>query len=265
MALIDSTDLLGIADRAAQQYNILQSAFDSANLEGGGFYFDRVTYTEDPDVELPTIQPYRLVDEDLDVDAAIYSGTRLANVINAMLVHFNIRNTSNVPLQVGGWDGYATDHNIRYSWWFNKLYFAVKSQYLLANNVFSETDDIFGTAVIVAGPGVNFTDGVNYGTGSSTNRANGSNFAATQLKVVVTTMGANQLDLRLSVKDINNLPTTIDVTIPPSQPPGTEIAVGTTSNRYLDVMGVSYKPAASYGTLGDTVTIRNLKERQIAL
>lgn len=264
MALIDSTDLLGIADRAAQQYDILRQAYETAQQEGGGWYFTRVTDTDDPDVELPTIQPYRIVDEDLDVDMAVTSGSRLANIINAMMVHFNTRENG-VPLQVGGWDGYATSQDVRYSWWFNKLYFAVKSQYLLANNVFSETDDIFGTVVIGAGPSVNFTDGVNYGTGSSTNLANGSNFAATQLKVVVTNLGANNLDLRLSVKDINNLPTTIDVTIIANSPPGTEFPVGDETNRYLDVMGVSYKPASSYGTLGDTVTIQNLKERQIAL
>jgi len=265
MPLIDKTTLLGIADRAAQQYNILQQAFDTAGQEGGGWYFDRVTDTDDPDVELPTVQPYEIVDQDVEVDPAVRSGTRLANVINAMMVHFNIRNSSNVPLQAGGWDGYATDHNVRYSWWFNKLYFAVKNRYLLANNVFSETDDVFGTVKVVAGPGLQFTDGVNYGTGASTSRAKGSDFAATQLKVVVATMGANQLDLRLSVKDVNNLPTTIDVSVPASSPPGTEIPVGASGNRFLDMIGVSFIPASSYGTLGDTVTVNNLKERQIAL
>lgn len=265
MALIDTTTLLGIADRAAQQYNLLRLAFESADQEGGGWYFDRVTDTDDPDVELPTVQPYEIVDQDVEVDFAVRNGTRMANVVNAMMVHFNIRNSSGVPLQAGGWDGYATTQNVRYSWWFNKLYFAVKERYLLANNVFSETDDVFGTVEVVAGPGLSFTDGVNYGTGASTNKANGSNFAATQLKVVVTSMGANQLDLRLSVKDVNNLPTTIDVSIPASSPPGTEVSVGGALNRFLDMIGVSYIPASSYGTLGDTVTIRNLKERQIAL
>ena len=141
----------------------------------------------------------------------------------------------------------------------------MKQRYLLAIDVFSETDDTFGTVEVVAGPGLDFTDGVNYGTGSDLNKATGSDFAATQLKVVVGSMGANQLDLRLQVKDINNLPTTIDVSIPGGSAPGTEISVGTTSNRYLDMIGVSFIPFSSYGTLGDTVTIHNLKERQIAL
>jgi hypothetical protein len=265
MALIDTTTLLGIADRAAQQYNILRQGFESADQEGGGWYFDRATTTQDPDIEIPLGQPYQIVDEDVEVDFAIRNGTRMANIVNAMLVHFNVRDSAGNPLQAGGWDGYLASKNVRVSWWFNKLYFAVKQRYLLAINVFSETDDTFGTVEVVSGPGLQFTDGVNYGNGSELNRATGSNFAATQLKVVVGTMGANQLDLRLNVKDINNLPTTIDVSIPASSPPGTEIPVGTSANRYLDMIGVSYIPFSSYGTLGDTVTIHNLKERQIAL
>lgn len=265
MALIDTTTLLGIADRAAQQYNILNTAFSQANQEGGGFYFTRVTQTNDPDIEIPLDGPYEVVDQDLLIDFAVRNGTRLANIINAMLVHFNIRNTSNQPLQVGGWDGYLSQHDIRVSWWFNKLYFAVKNQYLLAIDVFSETDDIFGTIDVAAGPSLVFTDGVNYGNGSSSNLAKGSNFAATQLKVVVGTMGATTLDLRLSVKDINNLPTTIDVSIPGGSAPGTEVPVGTSSNRYLDLMSVAFVPFGSFGTLGDSVTVNNLKERQIAL
>ncbi|MHC4213149.1 MAG: hypothetical protein ACYSWP_07250, partial [Planctomycetota bacterium] len=59
--------------------------------------------------------------------------------------------------------------------------------------------------------------------------------------------------------------TTIDVSIPGGSAPGTEIPVGTSSNRYLDMIGVAFVPFGSFGTLGDSVTIHNLKERQIAL
>jgi len=265
MPLIDTTTLLGIADRAAQQYNILQMACSDADQEGSGWYFDRVTATDDPDVELPTVQPYQIVDQDLLVDYAVANGTRLANIIGAMEVHFNTRGSGGVPLQAGGWDGYLAAHDKRVSWWFNKLYYAVKKRWMLAIDVFSETVDVFGTVQVVAGPGIQFTDGVNYGNGSELNYANGTNFAATQLKVVVTTMGANQLDLKLNVKDVSNLPTSINVSIPGGTAPGTVIPVGTSANRYLDLLSVSYLPLSSYGTLGDTVTIKNLKERQIAL
>jgi len=145
------------------------------------------------------------------------------------------------------------------------MYFAVCGRYMLAVNVFSEGDDDFGDVEIIAGPSVQFTDGVNYGNGSVTNPADGNYYAATQLKIVVVNMGGNDVDLKLYVKDIDNLPTTITVNVPASQPPGTEIAVGTTSDRYLDLTNVSFIPFGSYGTLGDSFSVRNIKERNISL
>lgn len=265
MALIDATTLLGVADRAAKQYDILRQAFSDANQTGGGTYFSRITGTADPDIEVPLGQPYDIVDDDLDVDFAVANGTRLANIVTAMQAHFNVRDASGNPLQAGGWDGYLSDKDKRVSWYFNKLYRAATSRWMLAINVFSESDDTFGTVEVVAGPAISFTDGVNYGNGSSLNKAKGDDFAATQLKVVVSSMGGTQLDLRLSVKDVNDLPTTIDVSVPASSPPGTEISVGSTSDRFLDLTSVDFAPAGDTGTVGDTVTVRNLKERTIAL
>ena len=81
MALIDTSTLLGIADRAAEQYNILRMSFEDAQQEGGGYYFDRVTATNDPEIEIPLEPSYEIVDDDLLVDFAVKNGTRLANII----------------------------------------------------------------------------------------------------------------------------------------------------------------------------------------
>ena len=97
------------------------------------------------------------------------------------------------------------------------------------------------------------------------NPANGDYFAATQLKAVVDVMGTIDLDLRLSVKDINNELKTIDVAVPGNSPSGTEIEIGDVSDRFLDVTDITFKPAGSTGSLGDNIIIRNLKERQIVL
>lgn len=265
MPLIDTTTLLGIADRAAYQYMTIAEAWTDMNQVGGGLYFDRVTVTNDKDVELPTERNYTIVDERLpDVDRAVRDGTDLCHIVSGMESHFNVRDSGG-PLQPGGWDGYLSTKDERVSQWFNRLFFACKNQYMLAVNVFSEGNDLLATVEMAAGPTPVFTDGVNYGTGADTNQANGSNFSGTQLKAVVVTMGASELDLRLSVKDLNNNPTTIDFSIPASSPVGTEIPIGTTSDRFLDVIGVSLIPFSDYGTLGDKIEIRNLKERQIAL
>ena len=266
MALVDTTTLLQVADRAAKQYWFIDQAFIQLVVPGGyGLYSDIVTQTNNQELEIPTQAPYYLVDTGLNTDFAVRNGTQLASIIGAMNAHFNTRDYTGSPLQVGGWDGYLYDHNCRVSWFFNRLFRATQGLWMLAVNVFSETDDVFGTVAIAAGPVVAFTDGVNYGNGAITNPASGTNFAATQLKIVVVAMGGINADLRLAVKDVNNNPTTIDVTVPGGSAPGTEILVGTSSNRFLDVMTVTFVPAGSTGTVGDSFTVNNKKERQISL
>ena len=265
MPLIDTTTLLGIADRAAYQYGQLKTTCSAIQAVGGGLYFTRVTVTEDSDVEIPTVGDYDRVDKDLLVTYAAKNGTLLGNIIGAMDTHFSRPGPTGAPLQVGGWDGYLATANKRVSQFFGELYYACKGWYMLAINVFSEGIDDLATAVRNAGPGITFTDGVSYGDGAPTNPANGTYFAATQLKAYVVSMGGTNLDLRLTVKDINNLPTTIDVTIPGGSAPGTEVAIGGTSNRFLDVTNIILKPLGSAGTLADTIKIRNIKERTIAL
>jgi hypothetical protein len=266
MPLIDTTTLLGIADRAAYQSKTIIEAMEELAQEGGGFYFDRVTATDDADVEIPTATDYHNVDVmQQDADRVLKYALGGCTIIDDMNAHFARRDGSGAPLQVGGWDGYLYSNDERVSWWFNRLYFACRSSYMLSINVFSETDDLFGTVEMQAGPTLNYTDGVNYGNGADFNPADGNNFAATQLKAKVVTMGASELDLRLSVKDKYNNPTTIDISIPASSPVGTEIPIGGTSDRFLDVMSVSLIPFSDYGTIGDTIEIRNLKEREISL
>lgn len=268
MALIDTASLLQIADRAAKQYEFIVEAFEALSVEGTAYYFDIVSATNDPDIEIPTARDYHMVDETLVDEGAPFAvrhGTRMSSIIGAMNRHFSTRDDTGAPLQLGGWDGYLADNDIRVSDYFAQFYYATQRSYMLAINVFSEGDDLFGTGEVIGGPAITFTDGINYGTGSDLNPANGSNFAGTQLRAVVTSMGATDLDLRLSVKDLNNNPTTIDVTIPGSTAPGTSISIGTTSDRFLDLIGIGFVPAGSMGTVGDEIEIRNLKERTISL
>ena len=265
MPLIDTTTLLDVADRAAYQYGQLQATCAAIQAEGNGYYFDLVSATEDPDVELPCDDQYYIVDQDLKVGFMVANGTRLPNIIGGMESHFSRKDANGDPLQVGGWDGYLTSKDERVSYYFSQLFFATHGFYMLANNVFSESVDQFARLQVSTGPTLTFTDGVNYGTGAAANPANGAFYAATQLKVVVTSMGSTQLDVRLSVKDINNNLATIDVTIPGGSLPGAEIPVGTTTDRFLDVTAAIFKPAGSTGTVGDDMKVMNLKERQVAL
>lgn len=261
MALIQPSVLLGIADRAAYQYGLVKVAFDSINLTGTGLYQTRVTATDDVDVEIPLLSAYYAVDAGISLAMCVRNGiAQLLSVVNSMDNHFSRSAVSHT----GSWDGYCTLYNKRLSDYFNQLHYLAKGAYMLANNVFSESNDSFGVVEIAAGPVVDFTDGDDYGDGSSTNRASGSYFAATQLRVVVTdgAIGANDLDLRLNVKDADNNPTTVDVTVPGLSTVGTSVNVGTGANKFLDVTGASIIGTSN---VGDKVTIYNRKERTIAL
>jgi hypothetical protein len=267
MPLIDTTTLLRISDRAAYQYSQIKSTMAAISVAGtNGKYFDMVTATDDPDVEIPTVALYENTDNDFLPGMAAKDGTLLGNIIGGMENHFNMRDANTgLPLQPGGWDGYLYTKGIRASQYFAELFYACHGFYMLAVDVFSEGVDTLATAQVIAGPGITFTDGISYGDGSPTNPANGTNFAATQLKAYVVSMGATQLDLRLSVKDINNNLTTIDVSVPGGSAPATEITIGGTSDRFLDVTNIILKPGGSAGTSGNVIRIRNKKERQIQL
>jgi len=264
--LIDTASLLRIADRAAYQYGQLKETLSAISQRGVEYYWETITATDDPDVEIPMLAEYEVVDKDFLLSSVVRSGIQLSRIIGAMEAHFDGDYvTGGRVLQAGGWDGYLTDHAVRVSQYFAELFFDCKGYYMLANNVFSEGDDQFARVQVAAGSVMVFTDGISYGDGNPQNPANGTYFAATQLRVVVTNMGSVDLDIRLSVKDVNNLPTTIDVTVPGGSAPGAVIPVGVSTNRFLDVTGAAFKPGGANGSVGDDVTVRNLKERQIQL
>ncbi len=259
MALIDPITLIEITDRAAWQYEQMLDVSLIINPDPTNTgYYQMVTLTEDPDQEVPMLQGMLAVDSDFDL-VGMVRGTRLKNVPGIVQNHF-IRVS-----EAGGMDGYLFTNDLRVSDFYNQVNKISLGQYLLAVNVFSETDDTFGTVEIIGGPSVDFTDGINYGTGNQFQEADGTDFAATQLKIVTTSViGASDIELTLSVKDVNDNPTTIDVTVLSGSGVGVEVLVGTTSDRFLDVMGVSYKAATvDEGTVGDTFRISNVKERQI--
>jgi len=269
MPIIDTATLLAIADRIAYQYDQIRTAFESINLTGAGnagtLYFESVTATDDPDVEIPLVNPAEIADNDFVLNTIFRAGfVDLQNVLRAMDAHF-----ARVGF-TGGWDEYLLVKDERVSDHFNQVFWCAKnSQWMLAVDVFSEGDDTFATLEVLAGPILDFTDGINYGTGAQTNLASGSNFAATQLRVVVEVVGgigpgmAADLDILLGVKDLNDSPTTIAVTVPAGSVVGDSIDVGTATDRFLDVTGAVFN--GDQGTVGDRVTVRNKKERDISV
>jgi len=254
MGLIQSSVLLGIADRCAYQYGLLVQNWDSINVTGGGYYWQRVTATDDPDVEIPLLNTYYLLDtQGFNLTQLVQGGVpKLLTVVTAMDAHFSRVGHAN------GWDGYLNAVDDRVSDYFNQVYYAAKGQYMLANNVFSETDDVFGT---FNGAAV-YVDGIDYGDGSWLNRADGSHFAATQLKLVVGAGAtATSLVVQVNGKDKENQPHSASNSTPLTGGAGTTVTVGTTADRFLDTTGISI----TGGSLsGGNCTIQNVVERAVA-
>lgn len=263
MGLVDVVTLLGIADRAARQYGFIATAFTSINLtsvsgggSGGEFFWRRVTDGDDPDLEIPMLEKmYDLDTNGFTLATAFKAGLpKLLYTVTAMDTHFTRVGHS------GGWDSYLNAVSERVSDYFNQVYYAAKSQYLLANNVFSEDTNTFATWEYVLGAD-DYTAGTDYGNGSWTNRANGSYFAPTQLKAVVhaDSNTCSSLILTLTVRTPGNTLTTVD-TPAISGGAGTSVNVGTSASRYLAVTNVVAKSGASNG---NKVVIQNIIERDV--
>ena len=262
MPAISTATLLGVADRAAFEFGLINTAFATINDVGGGLNYTRVTGTDDADVELPLVSPYTSVDNGWSKTNNIKLGTPLSLIITAMESHF--KRVGQTP---STWDGYLSLNDKRVSDFFNQVHKAIKGKFMLADNVFSEADDLIASANISAGPAINFVDGINYGNGTSTNLADGTNFAASQLRVKIVggDIGAADLDIDVIGLDESGGGKTVSVVIPALTAQDAFIDVGGPSDRFRDVTSIIYTPASDEGTDGDAIEIRNKKERTIAL
>ena len=256
MAIINSSVLLGIADRCAYQYGLFIAPLSAANVTGSGFYWQRITATQDPDVEIPLLSPYYNVDYNGITETTLYRNglSGLMQIVTNMDTHFSrVGHTTS-------WDGYLQDEDVRVSDYFNQVYRMAKGSYMLANNVFSEDENTFATWTNSGG----FSDGTNYGDGSWTNRADGTKFAPTQLKAVADTgsTSISGLNFTLEGKDEDNNVKSLSVGPISLATPGDEVDLGTASDLWLDVTGMS---SISGGASGNKIKIVNKKERQIAM
>jgi len=264
MPLVTISTLLSVADRCAYQYGKVAAAFDNISPTGSGswgtgatYYWEKVTSTDDPDVEIPTLSPYYTVDTTgMNLAQTVRSGmSSLGTIVTAMDAHFARMNYT------GSWDGMLTTNNERVSDHFNQVYYLFKGSYMLANNVFPESAKTFGEWDY----GDIFTVGTSFGNGAVTNKANGTYFAATQLKIVVGPTSTSITDLTMVITGMqlgNPSPVTITAANISAGSPGDEFDVGTTSDRFLSVTNLQADPVHA-GSSGNVVLIKNIKERQV--
>ena len=77
MPLINSTVLLGLADRVAYQYNILKALFATINATGGGTLASRIQSSNDADVQATLLQVCTAIDAGYSLNQWLLDNSKL--------------------------------------------------------------------------------------------------------------------------------------------------------------------------------------------
>ena len=265
MPLITEASFTNIVDRAARQYGKFAVGFEGlyATSTAVPAYFTSATIDDDPDVEIPLVNSTYNADNNTVTPETAFSSSMSAikAVIPAMDSHF-LRPAVNLT---GSFDGYCSLKDMRVSDYFNRVYKGQKGSYMYAVNVFSETDDLFGTVTATGDASPTFVDGTNYGTGGATVRATDGKYAATQLRIkMIGSSTTTTIEMAITGKDEDNNAKVTNVTVPSGTAENAYVDVGTATDRFLDVTSVA-AVNPNYGTAGNIFEIYNKKERTINL
>ena len=263
MALMTKTMFEGFADRIAKQYSYFKVCFTAvANTAEGENYYNRITMSELPDVEINMLASCKTQD-----DWSVGSST-LVNAIRSFTSFTNVVKSFETALRADGtltsktYDGFCESVSTKVSDYTNQVYFAANSVYMYSHNVWCEDTKVLATGEMTGATTLAYTAGdtLYAGTYSATQRADGTHFGAVGLKVVI---GGSQTisSLVVDVTGRNALGVTQTVAVTISGAPAVEVNVGT-SEVFLDVTNIS---RTSGGTTGDVFTIVNKKDRVIAL
>jgi hypothetical protein len=266
MGLITKTNLLSVADRIGKRYLIMrQAATDGSPLGANGPFYDRCHVTTgDQVVEIPTLSVAYTSDQgwlsssvDTIADAFISAVSASYSVIGGITQHFARAGLT------GGWSQYLDSVTGNVSESFRKTYSKAGGSVMKARNVFYDlpTDWVFGSGLQNAGV-LDFTAGTSFG--DQAGAADGTRFAATQLRVKTTSaIGGTDLDVVITGKDKNNVTATVNVTIPNGTGSGTYIDCGTSTDLFINVTGIAF--GTNHGTTADAFNIVNKIERAVAL
>jgi len=300
MALIDPRDTLAIADRIGKRYYFtlvaaVSGSPDSGSARGSNFYaMCHICPDGDPQVEIATLSNANTSDTawitttDPWVIATNMMGSISSSysVISALTTHFSTAATSGgQALLTGGWNQYlesadptgtsyvnmptivSAGTGVRVSEYFRRV---AKINGLRARSVFYDAPDPFEFALIegTGAASVTFTAIGDFGAGTVNVLANGANFAATRMKLVVPAgsqwVQATTFDLQL-VTEPDGTQVTVSVSVLGSMVAGNSVIVGDPDleARYTKVNGVSV--TAGTTDSGDTLVIENVFERVIEL
>ncbi len=260
MPIISNSLFEGLADRLAEQADIISTAFTDAQQEGGGFFYPRihsgVASLGDFAVEDSLIKSANELDGDT-LSGSTFS-VIFADVINAHQSHVVAEGSSDLNqfLNVSG---------INVDVYYEEVFFQTKGSHLEGRNVFLDRQIDLGTVDITSSGVGTFTVGEALGIGAGA--VSQTNHAAAVLDAIPT--AAITADLILAVQLQEEVPFPGDgeraasrnVTITSGVLSGVPTEVGTGGEVFLDVTDV----IIAGGGASDQVIVRSRIDRLRAL
>ncbi len=248
-----------MADRLGKQYEILARVLADMTTAPNGTYYSIFSTIPESDVQIPMIDAADAADEIASTGTArvIKSLIPLTNLVDAFEKHLR----KNGTLSAGTWDSYCEYQDIRVSDHTNQVYYARKNKYMKAKNVFCEDDVLMGSCCIIDSQ-MAFDAGRILGTGSQTALADGSDFAASSLRVLLNTDIVSPISIRIMGPDEFGAVKAMDVEGLIAGPSGVSIPITPPSGRFT---GIYSAILLSGGNDGDEFQIFNIKDRIIQL
>jgi hypothetical protein len=262
MPLIQESVFTGYADRIAGQFRILRNAVSA--MSAGATYFQMLTVTDDPDIEIPMLSPARTQDLFTQNEDSVVSVVKqmpaFTGLITAMESHMK---TQTENFSVVGWDTYCTASGVRVGEYTDWVHYARYGRHMLARNVFSENEITFAECSISPSGTMQFEDVDDFGTGSYSVKAGAGNYSGTQLAAVLGNEITQAIDIEIVGVGETGLTrrqsTTGGLIVGPS---GTRIPIPPPSGRFVDVTEVNL---LSGGSSGDIFLLVNIIERDTTL
>ena len=260
MGLFTTATASGISDRIAAIVEavdnaVIPSRVGSPSVAAPGGFFNRVSNTQDYNVEVGFITPAYNADLELSGVTILGSDSKFQALIQSMDAHTS---------SAGGvtYDVYCTNSGLQNSEYFAKFYGQVKGTQLSSRNVFSESSVRVASTYMVGSGNWTFIPGTDLGSGGVAKYAGTPTSTGASLLMAALPSGISTSSCAMSVSglDDNGNSNQVSFSFPIGLANAHVLVSSTVRFRTVSNIAVSSDIGVSPGS---TVTLVNNKERVI--